>query len=318
MRVVFYCPWANAEAWLAELRALAPELTFVAWPDLDEAAAIEAAVVWRPPAGMLQQLPNLRVICVMGAGVDYLFGPGIEPPAVPIVRLVDPVMTERMASYVLAAILYHQRQLGRYREQQAQGVWRQSTHKDTSEVRVGVMGLGAMGGASAALLAAVGYDVAGWTRRPRSLAGVRCYAGRARWRPFLARSDVLVCLLPLTPATRGILGRATFDALPDGAVVINVARGDHLVEADLIAALDAGRLAGAVLDVLPVEPLPADSPLWRHPKVLITPHVASLSNPATGAAQIVAALRAIRAGRTPANLVDRADYRCEPPRGAST
>ena len=318
MRVVFYCPWANAATWLAELRAGAPELTFVAWPDLVEAAAIEAAVVWRPPAGMFRQLPNLRVICAMGAGVDYLFGPGIEPPDVPIVRLVDPVMTERMASYVLAAILYHQRQLGRYREQQGRGVWRQSMPRDTSEVRVGVMGLGAMGRASAALLAAVGYDVAGWSRRPRSLAGVRCYAGRAQWQPFLARSDVLVCLLPLTPATRGILSWATFDALPDGAVVINVARGDHLIEADLIAALDAGRLAGAVLDVFSIEPLPAENPLWRHPKVLITPHVASLSNPATGAAQIVAALRAIRAGHTPANLVDRADYRQPAPREAPT
>ena len=317
MRVVFYCPWANAETWLSELRACAPELTFVAWPELDDSAPIEAAVVWRPPAGMLRQLPSLRVVCVMGAGVDYLFGPGIEPPNVPIVRLVDPVMTERMASYVLAAILYHQRQLGRYRAQQAHRVWRQSMHKDTSEVRVGIMGLGAMGRASAALLGAVGYDVAGWSRRPTSLAGVRCYAGRDQWRPFLARSDVLICLLPLTPATCGILSRATFDALPEGAVVINAARGEHLIEADLIAALDAGRLAGAVLDVFSIEPLPKDHPLWRDPRVLITPHVASLSNPASGAAQIAAALRAIRAGRAPAHLVDRDDYLQAAPREAS-
>ena len=308
MRVVFYCPWANAEAWLSELRACAPELTFVAWPDLEDPATIEAAVVWRPPAGMLRQLPNLRVVCVMGAGVDYLFGPGVEPPDVPIVRLVDPVMTERMATYVLAALLYHHRHLGRYREQQAERIWRQSTPKDTREVRVGIMGLGAMGRASAALLATVGYDVAGWSRRPNSLAGVRCYAGRAQWRPFLARSDVLVCLLPLTPATRGILDRATFDALPEGALVINAARGDHLIGADLIAALDAGRLAGAVLDVFPVEPLPEDHPLWRDPRVLITPHVASLSNPASGAAQIASALRRVRAGRTPVHVVDPADY----------
>jgi glyoxylate/hydroxypyruvate reductase A len=314
MRVVFYCPWANAETWLAELRACARELTFVAWPDLEDPATIDAAVVWRPPAGLLRQLPYLRVVCAMGAGVDYLFGPGLEPPDVPIVRLVDPVMAERMASYVLAAILYHQRQLGRYRAQQAERVWRPSTHQDTSEVRVGVLGLGAMGRASAALLAKVGYDVAGWSRRAKALAGVRCYAGRAQWRRFLARSDVLVCLLPLTPATRGILDRTTFDALPEGALLINAARGDHLIEAALVAALDAGRLAGAVLDVFPVEPLPDDHPLWRHPKVLITPHVASLSNPASGAAQIAAALRAVRAGRKPAHLVDRADYLGPPER----
>jgi glyoxylate/hydroxypyruvate reductase A len=308
MRVVFYCPWANADAWLRELRASAPELRFLAWPEAKEAAAVEAAVVWRPPAGMLRQFPNLRVICAMGAGVDDLLDPAVAPPAVPLVRLVDPVMTERMASYVLAVILEHQRQLGRYRAQQAERVWRPLAHADTSALRVGVMGLGAMGRASAALLAAVGYEVAAWSRRPKSHAGVRCYAGRAQWRAFLARSDVLVCLLPLTPATRGILGRATFEALPEGALVINAARGEHLIEADLIAALDSGRLAGAVLDVFPTEPLPQDHPLWRHPKVLITPHVASLSSPASGAAQIAAALRAIRAGRTPDHLVDRADY----------
>jgi glyoxylate/hydroxypyruvate reductase A len=308
MRVVFYCPWANADVWLAELRARAPEFTFLAWADLEELEAIEAAVVWRPPAGMLERLPDLRVICAMGAGVDYLFHPGERPLEAPVVRLVDPVMTERMAGYVLAAILYHQRQLGRYREQQEQGLWHPSAHRDTSEVRVGIMGLGAMGRASAALLAKVGYDVAGWSRGRKSMPGVPCYAGRNQWRAFLARSDVLVCLLPLTPATRGILNRATFDLLPAGALVINAARGDHLIEADLIAALDAGRLAGAVLDVFPVEPLPQGDPLWRHPKVLITPHVASLSNPTTGAPQIVTALRDVHAGRTPANLVDPADY----------
>ena len=313
MQVAFYCPWPNADVWLDELRVCGPELTFASWPDLPDPGAVEAAVVWRPPAGMFARLPDLRLICAMGAGVDYLFGPGIDPPEVPIARLVDPLMAQRMAGYVLAAILYHQRHLGRYREQQRAGVWRPSAHRDTAEVRVGIMGLGAMGRASAELLAAVGYDVAGWSRRSKSLPRVRCYAGCDQWRGFLARSDVLVCLLPLTPATRGILDRKTFDALPDGAVIINAARGDHLIEADLIHALDHGRLAGAVLDVFSIEPLPADHPLWRHPKVLVTPHVASLSNPATGAAQIVAALRAVGAGRMPANLVDRADYLDWPP-----
>jgi glyoxylate/hydroxypyruvate reductase len=184
-------------------------------------------------------------------------------------------------------------------------------HPDTGDVRVGVMGLGPMGRASAELLAKVGYDVAGWSRRSRSIAGVRCFAGRDEFDEFLRRSEFLVCLLPLTPATRGILNGATFDALPEGAVVINAARGDHLIEADLLAALDAGRLAGAVLDVFSVEPLPKDHPFWRHPKVLITPHVAGLSNPTTGTARIVATLRAAQAGEQPADLVDPADY-CDP------
>lgn len=309
MRVAFFCPWANADVWLAELRARGPEFVFASWPDIGPPDAIEAAVVWRPPGALFEGLTNLRVICAMGAGVDYLYGPGIAVPDVPVVRLVDPVMSERMAGYVLGAVLYHQRQFGAYREQQRAQLWRQMMHRDIAEVRIGIMGLGPMGRASAALLARVGYDVAGWSRRPRSLPGVRSFAGDAEFAAFLARSDVLVCLLPLTPATRGILDRQVFDALPEGALVINAARGDHLIEADLIAALDAGRLGGAVLDVFSVEPLPADHPLWRHPKVLITPHVASLSNPATGAAAIVATLRAVQAGQRPANVVDPADYR---------
>ena len=166
MQVAFHCPWRNAEAWLAALRACGPEFAFVPWAELAEPAAIEAAVVWRPPAAMLQRLPNLRVICAMGAGVDYLFAAGLAPPNVPVVRLVDPVMSERMASYVLAAVLYHQRQLGRYREQQRERMWRQMMHSDTADVRIGMMGLGPMGRASAELLKRVGYDVAGWSRRP--------------------------------------------------------------------------------------------------------------------------------------------------------
>lgn len=309
MRVVFHCPWANADTWLAELRTGAPELCFVVWPEIGDPASIEAAVVWRPPADLFDRLTRLRTICAMGAGVDYLFGPGIDPPDVPIVRLVDPVMTERMASWVLAAVLDHHRDLGRYREQQREGVWRQIAHKDTAAVRVGILGLGPMGRASARLLAQVGYDVGGWSRQPRSIPGVRCFAGQDQLARLLARTDVLVCLLPLTPATRGMLDRTTFDALPAGAVVINAARGEHLVETDLLAALDRGQLAGAVLDVFSVEPLPAAHPFWHHPKVLITPHVASLSNPTTGAAQIIAALRHIRAGKTPLNVVAREDYR---------
>jgi glyoxylate/hydroxypyruvate reductase A len=308
VQVAFHCPWPNAATWLAALRTGGPEFTFMPWPEIGGPDAIEAAVVWRPPAAMLEQLPNLRVICAMGAGVDYLFGPDATPPNVPVVRLVDPVMSERMASYVLAAVLYYQRQLGRYREQQRERVWRQMMHADTADVRIGIMGLGPMGRASAKLLKRVGYDVAGWSRRRRSIAGVRCFAGRAEFDAFLGRSDFLVCLLPLTPATRGILRRATFDALPEGAVLINAARGDHVIEADLLTALDAGRLAGAVLDVFSVEPLPEDHPLWRHPNVLITPHIASLSNPATGAAQIVTTLRAVQAGERPAHVVDPADY----------
>jgi glyoxylate/hydroxypyruvate reductase A len=165
-----------------------------------------------------------------------------------------------------------------------------------------------MGRASAELLARVGYDVAGWARSTHEMPGIRCFAGAAELPAFLARCDVLVCLLPLTPATRGFLDRDTFAALPEGALVINAARGAHVMEPDLLAALDSGRLAGAVLDVFATEPLPPGSPLWTHPKVLITRHIASLSNAATGVPELIAALRHLRAGTAPANLVDRQDY----------
>jgi glyoxylate/hydroxypyruvate reductase A len=265
-------------------------------------------VVWQPPAELFEGLSGLRCICVLGAGVDHLFALGDALPEVPVIRLADPLMAERMAGYVLAVVLHHQRQLGLYRRQQEAQVWRRHAHRDTGRTKVGIMGLGAMGRATALLLARVGYDVAGWSRSAKSIAGIRCMAGAEDWCPFLARSDVLVCLLPLTRSTRGILDRQVFDRLPEGALLINPARGEHLVEADLIAALDAGRLGGAVLDVLAEEPPPPQHAFWRHPQVLVTPHVASLSEPVSGAARIVEALRAVQAGRTPAHLVDRADY----------
>ncbi len=309
MRILFYTPWPNADAWLAGLRAGGPEFTFLRWPEVGRPETVEAALVWRPPAGLFDDLTGLRLIYVMGAGVDHLFAPEMNLPDVPIARLVDPCMAERMASYVLGAVLHHHRQFGAYARQQAGAIWQPLPARDTGEVRVGVLGLGPMGQASAELLVRVGYDVAGWSRRRRAVPGVRCLAGESEWQDFLARSDFLICLLPLTRATRGILNAATFAGLPRGAVVINAARGGHLVENDLLAALEGGQLGGAVLDVFDTEPLPAGNPLWRHPRVLITPHIASLSNPSTGVPQILAALRDVRAGRKPAHLIDPADYR---------
>lgn len=305
MRVMVFSPWSNAEEWLRRLRAAAPELEFVLWPEIGRAEAIDAAVVWQPPPGLLEGLPNLRCICALGAGVDDLFAPGLRLPDVPIVRIADPVMAERMASWVLAAVLHWQRDFHLYLAQQREQRWSKHAHPDLGEVRIGIMGLGVMGRAAAEMLARVGFAVAGWSRSPKAVSGIESFAGEADRRRFLARSDYLVCLLPLTPQTRGILNAKTFAALPEGAVVINAGRGEHVVEADLLAALESDRLRGAVLDVFVPEPLPPDHPFWAHPKIVVTPHVASITNPATGAAQIADALRAVRDGREPANLVDR-------------
>jgi glyoxylate/hydroxypyruvate reductase A len=192
MQVLFHCPWTDAADWLERLRAQGPEFVFLRRDEVRAPDAIEAAVVWRPPPGLFAGLDRLRGICAMGAGVDALFAPGVDPPDVPIIRLVDPVMTERMATYVLAAVLYHQRELGRYRAEQAARAWRPGPAKDVGDLRVGVMGLGEMGRASAELLARVGYDVAGWARSTHEVPGIHCFAGVAELPAFLARCDVLL------------------------------------------------------------------------------------------------------------------------------
>ncbi len=304
MQVLLDFPWENAADWVREMERQAPHHDLHRWPDVAAPEAIEAAVVWTPDADIFKETRNLKAIIVPGAGVDQLWRHVTKPPDLPIVRLADPLMAKRMAQYVLAMVLDHHRGLGRYRRQQADRVWRRHWHADPVDLRIGVLGLGAMGGAVARLLATVGYDVTGWSRRPKTIEGVTTLAGDDTLPALLATSDILVCVLPLTPSTRHLLDAAVFAALPDDAVVINVARGDHLVVPDLLRALDEGTLGSAVLDVFKDEPLPADSPLWRHPKVTITPHIASLSHPLTGVRQIVQALDLIEAGKQPAHIVD--------------
>jgi glyoxylate/hydroxypyruvate reductase A len=304
MQVLVDLPFENAADWLAELRRQAPGVRFHLWPEVPEPAAIEVALVWTPDAALFEGLSGLQAIVVPGAGVDQLWRGGAVLPEVPIARLADPVMARRMAEYVLAMVLDHHRGFRCYRAQQAGRQWQRHFHADPAAIGVGIMGLGVMGRAVAALLSEVGYRVLGWSRRPKALDRMRCFAGEEGLGDFLAASEVLVCLLPLTAATRGILCRRTFEALPEGALLINVARGGHLIEADLLAALARGRLRGAVLDVFEDEPLPPDSPLWAHPRITLTPHIASHSNPKTGVAQIVQALQAIDRGEAPPPPVD--------------
>lgn len=305
MHVLLDFPWENAEDWLAEMRRQAPHHDLHRWPDIDEPGLIEAAVVWTPAADLFKSLTRLRAIVLPGAGVDQLWRHSEIPPDIPIVRLADPVMASRMAEYVLSMVLDHHRGFARYRRQQADLVWRRHHHADPGDIQVGVMGLGVMGGAVVRHLAAIGYDVIGWSRRLKAIDGVQTLAGDDAFHRFLGQSQILVCTLPLTPQTKGLLNEATFSKLPDDSLVINVARGDHLVVPDLLQAIDDGKLSGAVLDVFRDEPLPPESPLWHHPRITITPHVASLSNPITGVKQIVHALDIIEAGDMPDHVVDR-------------
>jgi glyoxylate/hydroxypyruvate reductase A len=305
MALMFLSPDDPAEAWREALLSAVPDLDFRIWPDVGDPAEIDLALVWRPPTGELARYPHLRAILSLGAGIDGLLAqPGL--PDVPIARMVDPSLTRTMTEYVLLAVLRHHRQFDHYEREQRATRWSYAFPPQAADRRVGVMGVGVLGGAAAQALASHGFPVAAWSRTRKELAGIESFAGEDGLPAFLARTDILVCLLPLTRKTAGILNAQTFARLPRGAYVVNVARGAHLVEPDLIAALDSGQLAGATLDVFDQEPLPPENPLWRHPRVLITPHVASYSLPSTGAAGVVENIRRARAGQPLLHQVDRA------------
>ncbi len=282
----------------------APELDFRLWPDVGDPADVHYLATWQPPDRLAQRFPNLKLLFSTGAGVDQ-FDLAALPPSVQLVRMVEPGIVQGMVEYVLHAVLDLHRDRPAYRRQQAQGLWQPLPVRTAAQCRVGVLGLGSLGQAVLRALQGLGFDCAGWSRSPRSIDGVQCFAGEAGRMDLLRRSDILVCLLPLTDATRGFLNSALFDALPRGAALVHVGRGPQLVGAALLRALDDGRLGEAVLDVTDPEPLPADDPLWRHPRVQITPHIASVTQPDTAVAVVLDNLRRFEAGLPLVGLVDR-------------
>ena len=304
MALLFLAKVDDEAGWLAAFRAALPEEEIRAFPAVGDPAEIDCALVAQPPAGELAKLPNLRLICSLWAGVDGLLRDPSFPRRVPLARLVDPYMTQAMSESALAHVLGAHRQLDAYRRQQAEGVWRMLPQPRAHERRVGILGMGALGGDAARKLKALGFDVAGWSRRPHQLPDIPNYAGRERLYEFLARSQIVVCLLPLTDDTRGILDARAFAALPPGATVINLARGAHVVERDLLAALDGGRLGAAVLDTFETEPLPSGHPYWRHPRVQVTPHIAAISDRRSVVPVIAENIRRFRAGQPVRDLVD--------------
>jgi glyoxylate/hydroxypyruvate reductase len=303
LTLAFRSPGDNYDRWQTELAALLPDLAFVRWQDVDP-ASIDAVLCWLPPEGWLASLPNLKMVQSLGAGVDHVLLDPLYPAQVPLVRLVDPQMTRAMVEYVTFQVLRLYLKEPTYRRQQQAGVWRAGASPRGAESRVGILGLGELGSAVSASLVALGFDVAGWSRTPRDLPGVACFSGEDGLADFLARTDILVCLLPLTPSTEGILSARSFGRMPKGAGIINVGRGRHLVERDLLAALESGQISEAVLDVFAVEPLPADHPFWSHERIVVTPHVAAQTNPGTAALVVAANLRRLARGEA---LPDRID-----------
>lgn len=299
----------NSAPWVAAIHAGDPERPLHVWPDLPNPKAIGYAFVWDPPAGVLSRLTNLKAIFSLGAGVDALLShPDI--PDVPIVRVVDPDLTQRMTEWVTLQVLIHHRRQQAYDRQQAAHVWKELRQPAASEVRVGIMGLGVLGRDTAAVLSRLGFAVAGWSRRPADISGVTCYHGSDGLDRFLARTDILVSLLPLTPETKGILAMPLFEKLArdgelGGPVLINAGRGGLQSEADIVAAIEQGLLIGASLDVFEHEPLAPDSPLWSLPEVVVTPHAAAASTPKALIPPILAQIRDFEAGKPLRNLVDR-------------
>jgi len=304
MALIFYSESDRYDAWRDALHAAVPDLEFRPWEEPGDPADIEFALVWLPPQGALRQFPNLKAILNLGAGVDALLKDPTLPDGVPVVRMVDDDLAICMAEYVLLHVLRYHREQPALDAQQRAHDWRMIASPAAMHRRVGILGLGAMGGEAARLLVGAGFDVAGWSRRPKDLPSVQSFHGEDGRAAFLARSEILVCLLPLTPETEGILDRDLFQALPAGAYLINAGRGGHQVESDILAALDSGQLAGATLDVFREEPLPAASPFWDHPKVTVTPHNASITNPQSAVRHVCESIRRVRAGEPLRNVVD--------------
>lgn len=264
--------------------------------------AVEVAIAWTCPPDLFARHPNLRLLISVGAGVDQMDLTRF-PPSVQVVRMLEPGLPEQMAEYVTLAVLALHRDLPAYLQQARQGVWRAGRNRHAAGRRVGVMGMGQLGAAVLAALAPFGFPLAGYSRSGVAPAGVE---GFAELGPFLARTDLLICLLPLTATTRGMLNASLFAGLPLGAALVQVGRGAQLVAEDLIAALDSGRLSGAMLDVTEPEPLPADHALWRHPRVILTPHIACQTRAEDGARHVVQVVQAWKAGTAIPGLVDRA------------
>lgn len=302
--VLFRSDNDSADEWRTALTERIPDLDFRVWPEVGDPSDIGFALVWKVPAGAFDGLPNLKAVCSLGQGVDHLFTDPHFPKGPHVLRIVDPWMGRAMAEWVLLQVLRFHRQGPAYERFQRERRWVKLPAPETSTRRVGLLGLGALGAEAATTIAALGFDVAGWSRSRKSIEGVASYAGAEQLDAFLARTDILCCLLPLTPETTDLIDAKLLAKLPEGAFVVNSGRGAHLVEEALLAALDNGHIAGAALDVFRVEPLPEGHPFWAHPKVQVWPHVSAQTNAESGADQVAENIRRVFAGETPFNTVN--------------
>ena len=293
------------ERYVRLLQEALPDKAIACWPEEVDSAAVTHVAAWAPPDGFFAQVPGLRTVFAMGAGVDKLLQRNDIAENVALIRLTDAGLAQQMTEYCLYGLLHYQRQMDRYARQQRDRQWKQLDTRLACDVRVGILGLGELGGKVAQDLARLGYRVSGWSRRPRQIANVHCLNGEEGLRELLPQTDVLFCVLPSTPETHRLLNAETLALLPDDAALINAGRGSLIDEAALLARLDAGALRFALLDVFAEEPLPPTHPFWTHPRVIVTPHVAADTVAEDAVQQIAANLRAQTVGQPVNGVVDR-------------
>lgn len=304
MSVLYKSDPVRGRVWAAVVAEHAPDLEFHIWPECGDPQQVQYLVAWEPPRDWTATFPNVQVLFSSGAGIDQLRLTDV-PEHIQVVRMVEPGIIEGVVEYVVMAVLMLHRHMPGYARQQREAVWQRIEAVPASSCRVGVMGLGVLGQAVLSHLGAFGYQRFGWSRTPKALQGVATFAGDAQLEEFLGHCDILICLLPLTAQTRGILSTRVFAALPSGASLINAGRGPQLDAAALLDALDRGHLSQVILDVMEPEPLPASHPFWNHPRIALTPHIAGTTRPESAAHAMLDNIRRHQRGEPMHDVIDR-------------
>ena len=307
MNLMFISNEDRDDTWCECLQAELHDVAFYTWP-IDSNAInpldIDYVLAWKPPSSVIKKFPNIKAILSLGAGIDGITCDPELPTDKPIVRLVDDSLSQGMTHFIVYWTIHHHRDMDKYQILEASKTWAQLPQVDAAHRRVGILGLGELGASAGRALASLQFNVAGWSQSEKKIDGVTSYFGDDGLPAFLAHSEILICLLPLTDATTGIVNAKLLSQLPKNSVFINCARGGHVVDDDLLAALDQNHLSKVVLDVFNTEPLPTDHPYWKHPKVTVTPHIAALTAPHSGAKYVAENIRRIERGEVPMNLID--------------
>lgn len=295
----------STDGWFKAIQEENKEIKVEVYPDVEDKEKIEYALVWNHPPGVFDEFPNIKVIASMGAGVDHIVRDPELPGDAKITRIVDDQLATDMAEFVLARCMAHLRNLSLHQQVAEKEEWKPKSYKRIADVQVGIMGMGNLGTTVGTKLTDAGFTVRGWANSQKDLDNINTFAGQEELEDFLSKTDILVCLLPLTSETEDILNKDLFSKLPEGAFLINAARGNHLVEDDLLQAIESGQLSGAALDVFRKEPLPEGHPFWKHPKIQVTPHNASVSKPSSAVPQVLENYDRMKNGKELLNVVDR-------------